>query len=188
MFEFYLQDLIKQVCYFFVLGDAVSILRNLPATHLEGGRSGGAYRIQLGDHDLIFKFADPIDPDIYQELLNEVKIYRYLGKTDFSPELQFYGKMMDSLYSIAYKYIPGKAFRSFRHMSEKQRELCKKALDQLHKRGVLHGDVRPDNFVIDGEERAVIIDFGFSVLIENPKERSKNEFHSEIRAIDELDD
>lgn len=36
------------------------------------------------------------------------------------------------------------------------------AISQLHRRGILHGDVKPDNVIINSHGHATLIDFGFS--------------------------
>lgn len=45
--------------------------------------------------------------------------------------------------------------------------LCKQALNTLNARGILHRDLRPDNFIItnhEGKEIAIIVDFAFAII------------------------
>src|SRR5260370_42500091 len=45
------------------------------------------------------------------------------------------------------------------------REVCL-ALDYAHSRGVIHRDVKPSNIVLDKQGRAILTDFGLSLLTE----------------------
>ncbi|OFV88039.1 MAG: hypothetical protein A2V74_07100 [Acidobacteria bacterium RBG_16_70_10] len=40
------------------------------------------------------------------------------------------------------------------------------ALDAIHRRGLLHGDVKPSNIGFDGEERPKLLDFGLARIVE----------------------
>jgi eukaryotic-like serine/threonine-protein kinase len=51
------------------------------------------------------------------------------------------------------------------HLVRVAMQMCE-AVSHLHDRGVIHRDLKPDNFVWDGEERGAIkmIDFGIAKL------------------------
>ena len=42
-------------------------------------------------------------------------------------------------------------------------------LDFMHKRGVLHRDVKPQNILIDDSGQAKLVDFGVSKVLEDPE-------------------
>lgn len=56
----------------------------------------------------------------------------------------------------------GEQFNSYNEMETGMIVACKQCLELVHKQGVLHGDVRPANFIITSRDSAVLIDFGRS--------------------------
>lgn len=76
------------------------------------------------------------------------------------------------------EYIEGK-YPDFSNAAH--RDLCIKALEKLHSRGIAHRDVRPPNFLICPDEtKAYVLDFGFSKKV---KEDSHDIFKSEKNEI-----
>ena len=59
---------------------------------------------------------------------------------------------------------------------------CIQALEKLHEYGVVHGDIRLSNFVIE-KESAKIIDFGFSKVLENENEDFKIKAQTEMKSL-----
>ena len=57
-------------------------------------------------------------------------------------------------------------------------------INEFHKKGILHGDIRAPNFIFK-DNRAFIIDFGFSLIVKN-KEFSNHHFQEEIDELNKL--
>lgn len=65
--------------------------------------------------------------------------------------------------------IPGLDLQRNAHYSLEKKiditgQVCK-ALEFIHQQGYIHGDVKPDNILVDGQGRARLIDFGFAAPI-----------------------
>ena len=57
-------------------------------------------------------------------------------------------------------------------------EQVARAVDEVHRHGILHGDIKPQNILIDSEAGCPLIaDFGLAEL----NERDGNDAHSEVR-------
>ena len=50
---------------------------------------------------------------------------------------------------------------------------CLSALDYLHRQGILHGDLKPDNILIDNNHHARLLDFGLASLASNASPTKK---------------
>lgn len=61
------------------------------------------------------------------------------------------------------------------------------ALQFAHDNGVLHGDVKPANILLDAEEQAVLAGFGMAYLTDEAVERSPEYLAPEMMAQDEAD-
>jgi tRNA A-37 threonylcarbamoyl transferase component Bud32 len=57
---------------------------------------------------------------------------------------------------------------------------CRKALQELHEQGCIHGDVRLPHFVVDKESVVRIID------LERATEGQKEDMAEEVKALDDL--
>ncbi|KAJ3515650.1 hypothetical protein NLJ89_g1626 [Agrocybe chaxingu] len=69
------------------------------------------------------------------------------------------------------------------HVTSEERNSLELALDSIHATGVVHGDVRSDNIVIDSSNQFKIIDFDCAIL-EDPRTSLKMDFESQsLRAI-----
>jgi tRNA A-37 threonylcarbamoyl transferase component Bud32 len=54
-----------------------------------------------------------------------------------------------SLYiMIVIEFINGICFDDFGKMTEKEKLACKESINELHKNDVVHGDIRPENFIV----------------------------------------
>lgn len=96
----------------------------------------------------------------------EYRITKVLQEANVKvPKIQEYHEINDDRYSemIIMEYIPGSSLeRSF--PQGEARRIALQMLDlveKVHKTGYYHGDIRPGNFIWDGEE-LTIIDFGCS--------------------------
>lgn len=137
-------------------------------------RSGEVYKIQIeSNHYALKLFCHyQLRDDILQEMKNEFNIYRHLkskGKSIHWPELQYAGLLLNgSYYAICTNLIERKRYvnklESFTH---EMFDACYTAIEELHKADVSHGDLRLANFIIREDETAVILDFGFSQIVDN---------------------
>jgi serine/threonine protein kinase len=113
-------------------------------------------------------------------LKNESKIYQYLLGTPGIPEVKWYGKDTMNYYMV----IPlfGKSLDQF--LTEKQAfslkltlKICCQILYLLkviHEKGIIHRDIKPDNFLLGQNSKLFLIDFGLC------KTYIKNDEHIEM--------
>jgi serine/threonine protein kinase len=95
-------------------------------------------------------------------LKREAMIYQYLGKAPGIPQVKWYGSTID------YNYMVLPLFReslSLKTLSIADASLVGQkiisVLKYIHVKGLIHRDVKPDNFVISQDENDIyIIDFG----------------------------
>ncbi len=163
------------------------------------GRSGRVYRIHI-DKENVFALKlycnDNVNKQILKEMQNEKIVYKHLNDKAnklkdkvriFWPKLAYAGFLFDqAYYGICTSFIEGSCYSSSIKSNniEKIIKSCVEALEQLHDYGVVHGDIRLSNFIID-EDSAKIIDFGFSkVFNRNNKsfrEKAKAEMESRFK-------
>lgn len=75
------------------------------------------------------------------------------------PQLLAYGPYTDSTYALIVTWIEG---RPLKRGDSRLLEGAAAALESIHRRGFLHGDVKLANFVVDDKSRVFCIDFGFA--------------------------
>lgn len=62
-----------------------------------------------------------------------------------------------------------------------------KAFDAIHSHGVVHGDVRCDNILVDEDGKSVwIIDFEFAKVVEEGSDKKDGRITQEIEEVKEL--
>ena len=114
-------------------------------------------------------------PDIEADFKNEVEIYRILqdlqGK--YIPNFIFTGLIAGYTLCIGLQHV-GNIPKSL-SMEQKQHLLV--ALSEIHIRGVIHNDIRKENILVDKDERAFIIDFGYSSMNSSREEQQEEMFH-----------
>jgi serine/threonine protein kinase len=77
------------------------------------------------------------------------------------------------------------SLHNFKELKPEQAKRCVECLAELHRAKCVHGDVRPQNFVLSGENKIFIIDFGFSKFVRrandqrliNEREQLMRELH-----------
>jgi casein kinase I family protein HRR25 len=112
----------------------------------------------------------------YKLLKNETKIYNYLINTEGIPVIKWFGKDTENYYMVlnllgeSLETIKKNGFifslENIRYIGIKIIQL----IENIHKKGLVHRDIKPDNFLIGLEKNQIyIIDFGFckSYLREN---------------------
>ena len=100
-------------------------------------------------------------------LKNESAIYQYLKDVDGVPNVKWYGKDLKYYYMI----IPllGESLEIYKNKYasislETILQIGKKMLDlieSIHSKGLLHRDIKPDNFLFGLDCKLYLIDFGF---------------------------
>jgi len=95
-------------------------------------------------------------------LKRETQIYQYLGKAHGIPQVKWYGATEKFNYMVLPLYgesLLSKTFSLAETLSIGQQVI--KILRYIHEKGLIHRDIKPDNFVFGGDDKQIyIIDFG----------------------------
>lgn len=142
------------------------------------GRSGAVFAAELCEKEGALKMADLYKNEyLLQEILNEIKIY--LGplmdiQCIYIPELLEFGILHEAFVFILTS-LSGKSFARLDDVTEREKKLAIEGLQAIHARGVLHGDVRLENIMVNRSEsisksRVQWIDFAWSKIGRNFKD------------------
>ncbi|MBI5065398.1 serine/threonine protein kinase [Candidatus Woesearchaeota archaeon] len=97
------------------------------------------------------------------------------------PAMRDFFKMEDGSYIIAMSFVEGKTLDKIikKHKALHPEEVCwitqrlLNALHYLHNKGVVHGDVKPPNVIIQpSEHNAVLVDYGLASLLPTRKTKA----------------
>lgn len=155
---------------------------------ISAGRMGDAYRKTLQGFDCVIKvlfflnLRDELDGDrwvrpikLRKEMAKEVSIYKLLKRHQGSliPRLLWYGEMIEGRADALATEYCGRALDSEKEkITAVEVQMAQKSLSKLHECGVLHGDIREQNYVVTEDGSSVrIIDFGWG--------KTKKEFETE---------
>ncbi|CAI2165133.1 5339_t:CDS:2 [Funneliformis geosporum] len=139
--------------------------------HILGyGRTGCIFEATLGrETGALKKVALYKDGNKLEELLSEIKIY-------IGPLLKF-GVLCEAFVFILTS-LAEETFATIGDITRKEKELAIKGLQELHSKGVMHGDVRLENIMVKRRNKGSTscvwwIDFGWSKMTDNLKELDK---------------
>lgn len=110
-------------------------------------------------------------------LKHEARIYHYLKDVDGVPSLKWFGS--DEYNSFLILPLLGVSLKKKRlegslaeEMLERMAKCACTILQNIHSAEIIHGDIKPDNFLLDKDEKKLyLIDFGFArAYTSEPKE------------------
>jgi hypothetical protein len=141
------------------------------------GRSGRTELLTYGEpkqrHSLVVKFGCVAkDPDLEEDLEHEAEIYGALEAVQGKFVPSFLGVGLDGVVSNLYTLSTtpeGVSVDTLDDISEEEMSAAMVALDAIHKCGVLHGDVREANVLVNREEKpskVTLVDFGMSCMMD----------------------
>jgi len=103
----------------------------------------------------------------YTTLKSEAKVYQYLGKLDGFPQLKWFGTdvkynylVIDLFHISLFTFKKKRIFIEFKNILLFGQQMIER-LEILHSKFLLHRDVKPDNFLLDENNKVFLIDFGF---------------------------
>jgi hypothetical protein len=140
------------------------------------GRTGHTELLTYGEptqrRSVVVKFGCVAkDPDLEEDLEHEANIYSALGAVQGKFVPSFLGAGLDSVVSNLYTLSTtpeGVSVDALDGISEDEISAAMVALDAIHKCGVLHGDVRTANVLVNREEKpskVTLVDFGMSSMM-----------------------
>ncbi|GBB95794.1 hypothetical protein RclHR1_26110001 [Rhizophagus clarus] len=156
---------------------------------LGNGRTGAVFAAKLCGKTGALKMTDLYKNEyLLQETLNEIKMY--LGPLRdiqymYTPKLLKFGVLHEAFIFILTS-LCGKSFAKLDDVTEREKHLAIEGLQAIHARGVMHGDVRLENIMINRSEstsksRVRWIDFGWSKM-----SRSSKNFNRELTELRRL--
>lgn len=116
-------------------------------------------------------------------MIQEKRIYEFLATKPEGnwPKLYYGGFLLDyNFFAICTNYIDGECYTKEEIQAEPDHKLitlkkyCLETIDSFQSNGICHGDIRAPNFIFK-ENKAFIIDFGFSKFTTDPED-FKNDF------------
>ncbi|PCH37016.1 kinase-like protein [Wolfiporia cocos MD-104 SS10] len=146
---------------------------SIQATLKAAGQFGNVYQSQLGDQVVALKFlVNPTAPGRQmQDLCREVIVWKYLSHPNIVP---FLGVMTakTKLYMVSKWMVNGNIthYLSDHKQVDRKKLIYETAegLRYLHTVGIVHGDLKGSNILIDNNGHACLGDFGLTRVIHSP--------------------
>jgi len=127
--------------------------------------------------------------DKWDELKHEGKVYEHLIQLQgrYIPKLLFRGELVEDLaYAIGTEYSGDSLLEEDdSYLTVNQAKGMMEALSALHEHGIVHGDIRIENFLCNKEE-IKIIDFGFSKFKQDCEEDFEELIKKEMEKLKKL--
>jgi predicted Ser/Thr protein kinase len=152
--------------------DAVAIGKYLVVARLDQGGQGQLFRVVHPGlcKDLVLKLArDPVGPDAGASLISEGRLLAQIDHPNLVRvfDLDFH----EGRPYVVMEYVPGANLQQYamqnqpgaRRVAALVAELAR-VLGALHRRGLVHQDIKPRNVLIDEAGRPRLIDFGLARL------------------------
>ncbi|XP_023226801.1 serine/threonine-protein kinase AtPK2/AtPK19-like [Centruroides sculpturatus] len=136
-----------------------------------------------------FKYKTKMErKEIISELQNEIEIYEALKDLQgrVLPRLHFEAYLDRTRYSLIMDGLDADPLWTG-HPTEDQKRAILAVLHQIHERGILHGDIRKENILLDRKDkkRVYFIDFALSSVCDVQKEFQGE--MEELRSLLEMD-
>jgi predicted Ser/Thr protein kinase len=100
--------------------------------------------------------------DMLVELQHEIEMYRLLSDLQgiIIPKLVLHGYWEGGMYCIGFS-LCGTVPKT---LTESQKQSVLSSIDAIHRRGILHNDIKKENILVDENGKVYLIDFGFATL------------------------
>ena len=125
--------------------------------------------------------------------MQELEVYYYCILKDIQgiciPKLVCYGYLLNTPYFAIGTTFVGKSLEKFKTIARMQEQKAYKALDEIHKRGVLHNDIRKENIILcDDGKRIFLIDFGMATFSTDREKQLEEKIEMKYCLSDMIDD
>jgi len=160
-----------------MIRDTVTIHKYTVIEKIGAGGFSTIFKAKYCNSDKMVAIKMVKSADHSKMILNESKIISYLNRelkmrNPCFPILHWYGTFSKStcLVTTFYDFSFADALTIADRDILKKLDLCSQMIEimhHIHSVGVIHCDVKPDNFMMNDENRLVLIDFGMARLFAN---------------------